>query len=408
MVKEPKQIMKAYWDNLKSQERELFRCRDKRNSLYDKTVFEILIPQLLSSWNYQKFKEDNFTLPEPFGEYEDGSNYYEMFQVLSISYLIKLKDGKFKGKDYGYIKNSLRNVRREYFRNRFFTQDIFERMFKVKIINGIGQEEEEEKIALDDYKSAALYGPKFFSDNYSENSDGNSDFIGKSDIRLASHYDFLQEAERDQKEKTELNEWNLFPTTEMVSINDRRKEVHYRVNPTERGFNYHFIGIKDKIIPDFPPDYQNKIFINGKKVNVKKLFRTYLERLYPHIVSSWDNYVGLSYESIKLNFCNQYKYNGWKNLNVYVFDFIKETGIEGEYYFFNQIKWTINKINSIAEELWGKYGSLKPREYCTQSNICKAIGLPQNHPKVCRYLENLVYRREILYNEDTNTYYVKK
>lgn len=401
-----KLFVKEYWQNFKSQNIELIGNRDERNKLYDKYIFEKIIPFKILFYEYnEKIKrEDRYKekFKNPiFGHYTDGKNYNELFQILSLYYLIKLLNRKFIGKEWGYIINSLKNVKKDYFRNRQFTRDIYE---KVNVY--IDERDEKVKIpALDDYSSQTIDGENRKESDYNGDNSGDR-FIIKTHL-LNNDYDFVSDEQIVKKDQQIENELNLFLPDKWVPFSKKRKFDHYEIIPTNDGVAF-LHTVRDKVTPDFPLDYTSKIIRAGKSVSIKKLFFNYIDKVARPCSKNWNNRMDFTYKNAITQFCNAYKYNGWITLNRYAKEFREKSGIQGEYYFHKEIKRVINKINYKTKTLVTAYGMIDADEYCTQSNICKELNLEPNHMRVCLYLEYLVYTQQIKYNENDHTYRVLK
>jgi len=337
------------------------------------------------------------------------NNYDELYQYLALDYLEKKVNGKWENKGIGYIKNALNNKLNDYYDKNIFID------------------------------------PKYYDNDHSQLlagevlEDDKKQFVKEPNMTTSdsSIFNSSTKAELSEQEKIEIN---LFLPNAQVPFSKKRKQDHFELIPTKEGIRY-LHTIEDKIKPYIPNSYKNKIYISGtipdnpiaknifnkhltrldqkgiikfkKKqekylANVKKLYFDFLDRFSKYSHTDWNRRFQFTYKDNMTQFCKMYKYNGWNTLNRYSKEYRKETGIQAEYYFYNQIKIVINKINEKAKKSFYKYGDLTIDEYCTQTNICNYLGLKQNHPRVMLFLEDLVYAQQINFDENTHTYRVLK
>lgn len=126
-----------------------------------------------------------------------------------------------------------------------------------------------------------------------------------------------------------------------------------------------------------------------RSLNVNKLFWKYLEGVSGQDHNDWDRVNFFTYHGSKVSFCKTYKYNGWATLNNYSSMFRKETNIQAEYFYINEI---INAVKSLyLKEIKG-----------TIYNICKELGVKPNQGKALFYLGTQVIAQKIKtkYDED--------
>ena len=71
----------------------------------------------------------------------------------------------------------------------------------------------------------------------------------------------------------------------------------------------------------------------------------------------------------------------------YANQFRNETGIQAEYFYMDELIHAIEEITDIGTK-------------ATLTAICEHLGLKQNHPKLCYYLEYLVCAQKVKHNSD--------
>jgi len=356
----------------------------------------------------QQDELDNIIINEIIPKILSGQNddIDEIRQHLVHDYFEKKRSGKWDGKGIGYIKRSLNHKLMDYYRSIFNDSSYFNdeqsQLLSSERIN-------DQTILLD-----------------------NSLQVDNNELNSLISSELLEQQQ---------SEINLFLPNKQVPFSKKRKQDHFQLISSKDGLRVLHISSRDKIKPYVLQSYNNKIYINGispdnpiakryfieqlKRLNqkgiinttkkqekyladVKKLFFDYLNRFSRYSHTDWNKRIQFTYKDSILNFCKMNKYSGWETLNRYIKEYRNETGIQAEYYFHNQIKMAINAINEKAVESFKKYGEVVTNEYCTQTNICKYLGLKQNHGRVLYYLEYLYLAQQIKYDEDTHIYRVLK
>ena len=336
------------------------------------------------------------------GTYKD--DYNELYQFLALDYLNKKKQGKWVGKEVGYIKNSLNNRKSDYYRQM-----------------------KPDKEYLDESLSQAIHSKYNHKGKYINIDEGNRE-------RLQYNSDYEDDIFQDDYKEFIQSEYNLFPTD--IPFSEWRKTYNNELIFTEKGLRY-LQSIEDKVRIKLPDTYKDNIVFNNKNKNhplkkiilksleekgiisydndqnifivkVKKLFFDYLDRFSEYSSTDWDVRTGFTYKSNIKRFCDIYNYNGLTTLNRYAKEYRDKTGILAEYYFYYEVKRVIKEINDKAEKAFKIYRELPIDCYSNQTNICKMLNLKINHDKVITSLEFLVLSQQIKYIDDTQTYRILK
>ena len=276
----------------------------------------------------------------------------DLNQDLKLFYLRQKQAGKFRGRGIGYIRKSLDNY------------------------------------AIDKIRASK----KRFKDLHGE---------ADIEIKLVSDDNVEIDDLSYQKDLEDVKtEYSLFPTAD-VPFTDWRKQLVRVILPPSMGRG-NFVYEEDKYRPTFPSDYKREILVSDlfqekpfiqeqlkrleksgalKPLVVKTLFTSYLKRI-AREANGWKKVDWFSYEGAATRFCETWKYSNWQKLKDYAAEFRKETGIQAEYFYHNQLIESIRKITQAGKK-------------ATLTRICESLGLKQNHVKVCYYLEYLVNAQKV-------------
>lgn len=273
---------------------------------------------------------------------------------LQLDFLLKDNEGKFDGKESGYVSATIVNKIRDLLKTK---GDLLSRV-KIREEHVRYDEEGNESTIFD-----------------------NSTIGGMDDLILL----------KDNPEVIEFEKWeneiNLIP--DFLPFSE---------------WNHASGGYLPE--PIFPSNYSNKIENFERRIypkppyNAKRLFFKYLDGVSIQDHKEWDRVNFFTYYGAMKEFCKVWKYSGWKNLQAYSSEYRKLTGRLGEYYYMEQLIEAINHRNNEVIDWYDKTTPIHNK--ATLANICEYFNLRYTHHKVLYYLGYLVISKKVIYKYDDN------